>query len=338
MSIVATVGHPKANSFIDVDTLNETMNAHDFGWVNVPESEAERYAIIAAAKISLVRYLGQPLYASQGLAFPRKNDVRVSGGRYPDAGLQLVAHGHDVERCAIDYLPSGCRFVTEKFPSSIETLTVDVTVHGVTYELVDTGQGVLAGGGFTGTVDYATGEITLDATPDEGSVAVVAGDWFRSDAVSSALFVFDQQEFAPDHFKTGSVHLPQPSGARDYLDIVGHNIVSGQLDLSSRMSSTALSAAVVFSPHMQTVKQAQITQILAERGQLDWDRRANRGIRKLKIGDTEVQYDEGRIPSKMRKLAGQYRIHDAVMVMLAPYTIYGKMGVVFGEWNASPAQ
>ncbi len=341
MSIIATVGHPKSNSFISLEELNALMNTHDFDWAGVPESEAERYAVISAAKISNVRYLGQPLYQGQRLAFPRKNDTRVSGGRYTDAGLTTVEHGHDTEACVIDYTPEGCRFSSTCFPmagvGTIPALAVAIIVGGVTYTLVDTGLGVLTGGGYTGTVDYTTGDFTIAATPDSGSTATVSGYWLESNVVAGTAFVFDQQEYVPDLFKTGSVHLPQSDGTRDYLDIVSHNIVTGALTLSGRMSSTSLSAGIVFEPHMQTIKQAQFSQLLAERGKLDWDRRANRGIKKVKIGDTEVQYDEGKMPSKLRKLAGQYRLHELVMAMLAPYTIYGKMGVIYGEWNSSSA-
>lgn len=337
MSIVSIVGHPAANSFVSTDELNAFMNANDLSWVHISETEAQRLAIYTSSKIGNIRYLGQPLYPNQGLAFPRKNDVRVSARLYEFPALQPVQLPRDVEEIEFDPTPDGCRVQTDKFPvfSTLEPMTITVQRQGATVDLTDVGNGVLQGPGINGTIDYTTGEILLDKNLDNGTVARVDALWYRNDAVQSSTFQFDVKENTPDMLKTGSVHIPQPDGYRDYLDIISHNIVTGVLELGGRMSSTVLTNAIVFSPHARSLKQAVLTQLLAERGQLEWDKRANRGIRKVKIGDTEMSYEEGRVPSKARKLAGQYRVHESVFAMLAPFTIYGKMGMIFGEWNAS---
>lgn len=341
MSVVSIVGHPAANSFVSMDEVNTFMNANDLGWVHVSQTEAERFAIFTSAKLSNIRYLGQPLYSQQGLAFPRTNDVRVSARVFTTPGLSPVQIGRAVEECMFDPTPDGCRFETENFPvtsSDSEPVIVTVQIQGATIKLMDIGEGVLAGPNVSGTVDYSTGVFELDRNLDDGTVARVDALWYRNNAVQSSNFQYDVKVYAPDLLKTGSVHIPLPDGYRDYLEITGHNILTGVLELGGRMSSVALSNALVFSPHPQALKRAVLTQLLAERGQLEWDKRANRGLRKIKIGDTEVAYDEGAIPSKARKLAGQYRVHESVFAMIAPFTIYGKMGVIFGEWNASPAE
>lgn len=342
MVLLATVGHPQANSFVSSEELNEFMNANDLDWVNVPESEAERLAIFVSSKISAVKYLGQPLYSSQRLAFPRKFDARVQMRPFTDVNLVPVEAGTQAEDCVANYTSVGTEFSTVNFPvpesKSGVAILVTIVVSGANVTLVDVGDGVLSGGWVMGSIDHEKGTFKVDADVDSGTVGRIEGAWYYGDRVASQSLQYDTQEYEPDFLVTGSVHIPRSDGYRDYLDIVAHNIVSGELKLSGRMSSLDIADALVFRPHLQNLKKAQFVQILAERKLYDWDKNANRGISRIKIGDTAMAYDAGRIPNKGRQLAGQYRVHEAVFALLAPYSIYGKMGVIFGEWNSSPAE
>lgn len=341
MSVVSTVGRPEANSFLSMAEINTRMNAFSLKWVGLPDSHKERFAVLTAGKISRIPFLGQPLYTSQLLAFPRKGDARVNPRIYSQASFGTVSLGVSEEDCVVNVTPNGCDWTSKNFPvySEETPIVIKITLGTETVTL-----GVNASGDIfssdipeaVGKVNFTTGEFELNALPQDGAVARVKCLWASSNQMQSADIVFDQKEYEPDLFKTGSVHAAQSNGLRDYLDIVSHNIVTGVVTLGARISSTDFSNVQLFPPHHNRIKEAQTTQLLAEVGELEWDKRAGAGLGKVKIGDTEQTFSSDRIPQKLRQLAGKYRVHEAVMGILGPMTIYGKMGTLPGEWNATP--
>lgn len=332
-TVNAVVAHPKANSYVSLEEISDFMLAVDPNWVHTTPSEAARYAIMTAAKINAIRYLGQPYFARQGMAFPRKNDARVRSA--PLTGLSAVTLGAAVEEYVPANSSSGCSFTTDNFPIAAATNTVEVTLSGQTVALTDSGAGVLTGTGVAGTINYETGDVTLDTQVDEGTVARVAASWYSSSKLVSADLVFDAAEYLPGHFNGGAVHVPHSDGQRDYCTISDHNIVSGVVTLDARMNAQVAGSCLLFQPFARPLKDAQLIQLQAERGLLDWDRNAGRGISAVKIGDTSRSYSTTNIPEKARMLAGKYRVHEIVMALLGPYTIYGKMGIIYGEWDAA---
>lgn len=334
-AVNAIVAHPKANSYVSLEEAHEFMLAVDPNWVRMSPGEAARFLIMTAAKINAVRYLGQPYYANQGLAFPRKNDARVRS--IPVTGLSAVNIGAAVEECAPAVSSAGTTAYTHNFPIAAATNTVTCTMSGLTVVLADDGSGKLSGGGVEGIIDYAAGLVTISGSVDAGTVIRVAADWYACDRVVSSDLVYDAATYLPGHFNGGSVHVPHSDGRRDYCAIVDHNIVTGVVALGERMSAQSAASAVLFPPHPRPLRDAQLTQLQAERGILDWDRNAGRGISSVKIGDTSRSYSTSSIPEKAKQLAGKYRVHEVVMALLGPYTIYGKMGIIYGEFDAASA-
>ena len=332
-AVNAIVGHPKANSYVSLEEASDFMLAADPSWVRTSPGDLTRFLIMTAAKINAVRYLGQPYYANQGLAFPRKNDARVR--TIPVTGLSPVNLGAAVEDCAPSTSSSGTTAYTHNFPLAATTNTVTCTMSGQTIVLADDGAGHLIGGGIEGTIDYTAGLITLPAPVDAGTVLQVSASWYACDRVVSTDLVFDAAAYLPGYLNGGSVHIPHADGQRDYCLITEHNIVTGVVTLGERMSAQSASSAILFAPHPRPLRDAQLVQLQAERGLLDWDRNAGRGISSIKIGDTSRSYATSSIPDKARQLAGKYRVHEVVMALLGPYTIYGKMGVIYGELDAA---
>lgn len=336
MAVVnAIVAHPNANSYVTAEEINAFMGAVDLSWITVTSSEAARFAIMTAAKINAVRFLGQPYFPNQGMAFPRKNDARVRS--IPVTGLSSVALGDAVEECTPEIVPAGTMFYTENFPIGSPSNTVTCTIAGLTVVLNDSGTGILTGVGVAGTINYDTGHVTLDAPVDAGTTVFVAAKWYANNKLFSADLVFDAAAYLPGHLNGGSVHVPHADGTRDYCAIRDHNIVTGIVTLGTRMGSLSTAGTMLFPPYARVLKDAQLTQLQAERGLLDWDRNASRGISTIKIGDTSRSYSNSGIPEKAKVLAGKYRVHEIVIALLGPYTIYGKLGVMFGEWDASSA-
>ena len=330
----AIVAHPRANSFVSFDEVSEFMLALDPKWVSTSPSEIARLVVMTAAKINAVRFLGQPYFQNQGMAFPRKNDARVRST--PVTGLSGVEVGVATEEHTPSVLASGCQFYTDNFPIAKITNTVECTVSGANVVLADNGSGGLSDGTLTGTIDYTNGIVTLNFLVDSGTSARITASWYSSTKLFSSDVVFDAESYLPGHLNGGSVHVPHSDGLRDYGTIIDHNIVSGVVTLGSRMTAYVPASALLFNPYPRAVRDAQLIQLQAERGLLDWDRNANRGISTIKIGDTSRSYSTVSIPDKTKMLAGKYRVHELVIALLGPYTIYGKMGVVFGEWdNAS---
>lgn len=329
----AIVAHPKANSYVPLDEASDFMLALDPKWVSTSPSEIARFVVMTAAKINAVRFLGQPYFPNQGMAFPRKNDARVRST--PLTGLSGVDAGVATEEHVPSATASGCQFYTDNFPVAKNTNTVECTVSGLSVVLMDNGLGGLSDGTRTGTINYTSGLVTLDFLVDAGTSARITASWYSSTKLASTDLVFDASAYLPGHLNGGSVHVPHPDGQRDYSAIVDHNIVSGVVTLGSRMTAFNPSASMLFNPYPRAVRDAQLIQLQAERGLLDWDRNANRGISSIKIGDTARSYSTASIPDKSKMLAGKYRVHELVIALLGPYTIYGKMGVVIGEWDVA---
>ena len=168
VAVNSIVAHPNANSFVSLSEVNSFMGALDPTWVSISESEVARLTVMAAAKINAVRFLGQPYFPNQGMAFPRKNDARVRST--PVTGLSAVSAGTLVEEHTAEATSTGSQFYTDNFPIAAATNTVKCTVSGLSVVLADDGAGNLAGDGRTGTIDYTNGIVALNFQPDAGTL------------------------------------------------------------------------------------------------------------------------------------------------------------------------
>lgn len=327
------VGHPMQDSWLSLEEIDRHMNMVSETWIRLTTTAKERLAITAAAKISAIQFLGTPFYKRQMLAFPRKGDVRSGTFPWISPALTFVDKGVFSVDIAPAGTPDGCTWVMEDFPyyTPDNPPEVRIVVYGQAWTLYADNHGNLSGDGYTGKLDYTNRTGSLNILPDDGYPLRITSGWKDSTKVQSAEFMFDVQEYEPDHLATGSVHLPAPDGYRDYLSIVGHNIATGVLDLSGQASTSVVDNAIVFEPIHPRVKEAMLIQLKAEHGLLDWDRRAGRGIRQIKIGDTAQSYSESSIPVKMTQLAAKYRVHETVMSVLGPLTIYGKMMASYAQ-------
>ena len=79
MAVIATVAHPKANSFLSLDEASAFMQMHDPDWITRTVREQENLLLISAGDTCRIPYLGTTWFMNQNLAFPRR-------------GAELVTH------------------------------------------------------------------------------------------------------------------------------------------------------------------------------------------------------------------------------------------------------
>lgn len=339
MSIIATVAHPKANSYLSLEEANEIFSVYpDIGWGDFSDLEKENILRAVTAKIDTLRYLGSKFFDNQPLEFPRKYDVRVVTPVYSSivvSGIEQTSSFSVVSQNDYTYTisnPGSATFLLPAFPKQ-NTLSLIIVDTGDVY--VDDGAGNLldvGSGSIVGTVNYQERTITLSSPPDSDIQA--HGDWILADKLSSQALVFDVAKFLPDLFKGGSIHIIYNDGSREYFDVIGHNLMTGEVTLSGSYKRYPPTHIILFAPYFPELKKAVELQVLAQLGAdiADWDSLENRGIKSIKIGDTARSYS-GVMPntSKNAALAAKYRIHPVVLTLLARFTIYGKMESFYGK-------
>ena len=333
--INACVASPEADSFLTEAEASKLMQLRDRGWLDRTQTERENVMRIAAHDISRIRFKGRPLYATQGLAFPRYADI-VAGQRTVSALSPVITVSQNVPADSV--IDDNAGMLTANFGVALvpgtttRPCTFSAVVDGIPIVYVDnTGDGTAG----IATVDYANGIIDFPGVavdPTTMSATWVQANQTLTSKVSSDALILDTLTNLPDAYVGGSVHVIISGGGRRYLNVIAHDIENGVLTLDDEFPID-FTDAVFHPPVFPVVKEAQIAQ-MCKILRLDTgiDPYIGTGIVSIKIDDTERRYatDQYGIQS-IKTIAMRNGVAEHVMVLLGYLTLYGTINLITQE-------
>ena len=332
MAVDACVASPTADSYNTSAELDAAMSLRDPNWAMRTEMQRDNIARIAAMDIDRLRFLGQPLYRGQGCAWPRRSDITVAQPPLTD----LVPVTDVAQNVASDPGIVTPTDITFTFPDALvpgatgRPCTLSAMVDGVAQVFVDSDGSGVAG---AATINYADGIVTIPGTavdPATTSATWVQAPQALTDKFSSASFVLDSTEYLPDVYKGGSVHAVV-GGTRMYLNVTAHDIVNGVVTTDEAVPVDG-DAYIFHYPLLTALKEAQLAQMCKLLNVGASDPLAGTGIKKIKVGDSERQYDTSNYGSQtVQMLAARNRVDEQVIVLLGAYTVYGKLNLLTQE-------
>lgn len=328
------VASPYADSFLSMAEADRLMLMRDPRWSTRTDNEKENAMRIAAYDLGRLRFVGQPLYRTQGLAFPRTSDVLVAQANLTDLTAVSTAPQNVTAESAID---DGMGTISLHFAEALipgeatRACTLSVSVDGVPNMYYDTdGTGVFG----PCTVDYANGDVTFPGSAVDPST--ITASWVQATQSTTRTLthtdlVYNTAAYLPDHLAGGSVHVVV-GGSRVYGNIVAHNIAEGTVTLDVDIP-VEFDSAVLHPPVKQEIKEAQLVQMCKVlRVPTGADPLAGTGLVSIKIGDTERKYATDQYGMQtLKAIANRNNVAEQVLVLIGYMTVYGKITLVTQE-------
>ena len=316
--LIATPTHPRANSYLTLEELDELLLPNDW-WQALTPTQKENAAIIATATLDGVPYAGQKLFIGQRLEFPRRSHPTLKASwpflKYED---NYSAVGFVVENET-----TNVSFDLDIFP---DELMIVYHIGGSTYTADMASDGSISGPYLTGTCNMTAGYVELSSSQsfDVGTNISYTGEGYSRTVFSHSAFRFDPEKVLDGFLKYGACRVIDTYSSL-LLPIFDNRVASGEIICSTPLLAKPSTQAkvIVIAPILSDVKIAQAVQVVHQFRRDSYS--PIEGIRSIRIGDTQVVFNERTSGySRYVRMASRFGIHPAAFVRLVPYTIYAE--------------